>query len=750
MRRVPVGGRTAPNTALVASLSLGAAMVGSPALPQEIAPNATPTIPVPEVAVSGVAPANQLQVPTGVSRLPSTVQDTPQTINVVPQEILQQQNATTLEQALRNVPGITSTIGEGGGGVSGDQFRIRGFAAQNDINVDGLRDYGSYTRDAFTFEDVQVLKGAAGFAFGSSSVGGAININSKTPTLENRYLGTITGGMGPYIRGTLDLNQRINETMAVRLNVMGQSSNLVDRQSQTTDRWGVAPSVAFGLGTPTTLTVEYLHYHDRHTIDGGTPVITPFGRVGRPAPEFGLDRSLFFGVKNDIDDVTVDRITARLSHRFANWLTVTNDFRATWVDRVTALTPLSCSSTNGPSTANPYAGSCSDLFLRGINPVVNPGGPGPYSQQSFGIQNVTTAVARFNTGPLRHELVGGVDIFHENVDRTGYPYLPARPSFQLRNPYTQDTLLSLGAANNQRSTDATSLGLFLNERLWLLPTLSIYGGFRWTDYDLDYKAGTPGQALTTNVSLGRNFWDPRTGAIWEPTPSQTYYFSYSTSSTPPGTFFTTIPSQATANSTAFEPERNTNYEVGAKISLFEQRLGLTGALFRSEKSNALAEDASSPGTFIQTGDRQRVQGIEIGATGRITPEWNILASYTHLNSETTSSTTAVNVGKRVQFVPENAASLWTTYDIAREMPYNATVGLGVTWRGQVYLNQANTAEAPSNFSLDALVQHRINQNLTLRVNGYNLTNRTNYEGLFANRVVVAAGRTVLFSVAAEF
>ncbi|MBP0491640.1 TonB-dependent siderophore receptor [Roseomonas sp. SG15] len=724
----------------------GAAL--APGFAQELAPNATPTIPVPEVAVTGAAPANQLQVPTGVSRLPSTVQDSPQTINVVPQEILQQQNATTLEQALRNVPGITSTIGEGGGGVSGDQFRIRGFAAQNDINVDGLRDYGSYTRDAFTFEDVQVLKGAGGFAFGSSSVGGAININSKSPTLENRYLGTITGGMGPFIRGTLDLNQRINETMAVRLNVMGQSSNLVDRQDQTTDRWGVAPSIALGLGTPTTLTVEYLHYRDRSTIDGGTPVITPFTGVGRPVPEYGLNRSLFFGVKNDIDDVNVDRVTARLSHRFTNWLTVTNDFRATWVDRHTALTPLSCGTSQVTLTL--FNASCSGQFLNGGNPLVNPGGPGPYSQQSFGIQNVTTAVARFNTGPLRHELVGGVDIFHEDVDRTGYPYAQTRPSFLLRNPSTQSTYLPLGAANNQRSTDATSLGLFLNERLWLLPTLSIYGGFRWTDYDLDYKAGTPGQALTTNVSLSRNFWDPRAGVIWEPTPSQTYYFSYSTSSTPPGTYFTTIPSQATASSTAFEPERNTNYEVGAKISLFEQRLGLTAALFRSEKNNALAQDPNNVGTFIQTADRQRIQGFEIGATGRITPEWNVLASYSYLNSETTSSLTPVNVGKRVQFVPDNAATLWTTYDIARDTPYNATVGLGVVWRGPVYLNQANTAEAPSNFSLDALVQHRINENLTLRVNGYNLTDRTNYAGLFGNRVVVAAGRTVLVSVAAEF
>jgi catecholate siderophore receptor len=746
MRRATNRSRTAPNTALVASLSLGAAMVGGPVLAQT-ASTATP-IAVPEVSVTGARPANQLQAPTGLTRLPGSVQDTPQTINVVPQEVLREQNVTTLEQALRNVPGITSTIGEGNGGVSGDQFRIRGFSAQNDILVDGLRDPGSYQRDAFTFEEVQVLKGASGYAVGTSSIGGGINVQSRLPTLENRYAVTVTGGMGPFARATIDLNQRISETIAARLNVMGQSSSLVDRQEQDTRRWGVAPSIAFGLGTPTTFSVEYLHYHDRHMIDGGTPVITPFTGLGRPAPEFGLDRSLFLGVQNDMDDVTVDRLTARFAHSFGNWLTINNDTRATWVDRATALTPTSCPSTLTSLAA--FNASCGGTLISGGNPLVTPGGPGPYRQESFAFQNVTSATARFTTGPLRHEAVVGVDVFTESIDRDGRAYSPGRPSFFLRDPFTQNDTLSTGPVNNHRETDSTSVGIFANERLWLLPTLSVYGGFRWTNYDLTYKAGTPGTALTQDFDISDSYWDPRAGVIWEPTPSQTYYFSYSTSTTPPGTFFTTIPSQAASFNSAFEPERNRNYEVGTKISLLENRLGLTAALFQAEKSNALAADANNPGTVVQTGDRQRIRGVELGITGRITPEWNINAAYAFLDSETTASTTAANLGRRVQFVPKHSASLWTTYDIARDTPWNVTLGAGIIWRGQVYLNAANTAEAPANFSLDVLIQHQINQNLTLRVNGYNLTDRTNYDALFGNRVAVAAGRTVLVSVAAEF
>ncbi|MBB5692226.1 TonB-dependent receptor [Muricoccus pecuniae] len=753
MSRVNNRSLSPPNAALVAGLSLGAAMVGDLAFAQAptLADASTP-VAVPEVAVTGERPANQLQAPTGNPRLPNSIQDTPQTINVVPQEVLREQTVTTLEQALRNVPGITSTIGEGNGGVTGDQFRIRGFSSQNDVLVDGLRDFGSYQRDAFTYEDVQVLKGASGFAFGTSAIGGGINVNSKVPGLENRYGATATGGMGPFARFTADINQRISETAAIRLNVMGQSSSLVDKDGIDTRRWGVAPSIAFGLGTPTTFTVEYLHYEDRHTIDGGMPVVyRGLNAIGRPASEYGVRRSNWYGVQNDEDEVTVDRLTARFAHRFGDWLTISNDTRLTRVDRDTALTPVNCATSNVSLAA--YNASCSGQFFRGLNPTLayTGGASAPYNQVNEAIQNLTTALARFRTGPVRHELTAGVDIARETVHRTAYPYVPTRPNVTLLDPSTNNSLLlATGAANNERKTESTNLGLFVNERLYLTNQLSVFGGFRWTNYDLDYRAGTPGAAFAQDFKIHDSFWDPRAGVIWEPTRDQTYYYSYSTSTTPPGTFFTTFPAAAVNFDRNLEPERNTNHEIGAKVSLLDSRLGLNAALFHAEKGNAFVQDADDPTAVIATGDRQRIRGVELGITGRITPEWNINAAYTHLDSETTRSLTANIVGKRVQYVPKHSASLWTTYDIARDTPLNVTLGGGIVWRSQVFLDTANTAEVPSNFSLDALVQHKVNQNLTVRVNGYNLTNRTNYDGFFGNRAIVAAGRTVLVSVAAEF
>jgi catecholate siderophore receptor len=707
---------------------------------QGTAPVTDGTVLLPTIDVQGMAPANTLRRAAPVNRLPGTVQDTPQTINVIPREVLEQQNVTTLEDALRNVPGITLTTGEGNGGVSGDQFRIRGFSAQNDVYIDGLRDFGAYQRDAFTYEDVSVLKGPSGYALGTGSVGGGIAVNSRLPHLGNSYGGVVTGGMGPLARATADFNVQVGETTALRLNLLGQANRAVDRDTPTGQRWGIAPSIAFGLGTDTTFSLEYLHYEYDQPSDAGVPIITRTGRYGVPATELGVPRSTWYGTGNDHDKVTVDRVTARLSHNLNNWLTLSNDTRVGFYDRDFAFSPVACSA------------ACSGGLLAGGNPNVSfGGGVSPYTQTNWSIQNVSTATAKFTTGPLRHELTGGFDIWHEDFERRGYSYTSTRPDISLRGGGGTGIVQSVsGNATNFRDTETTGYGLFLSERLWLLPELSVIGGLRWSRYDIDYAAGTPGAAANTNIHAKTNVVDPRVAVVFEPTPAQTYYASYSTSSTPPGSYFTTFPAAVGQYNSNFDPEKNTIYELGAKVSLLDNdRLGIFGALYRIDKDNSLQADPAT-GDATQTSDKQRNQGVEVGITGQVTPEWNIIANYTYMDSETTESLTPENRGKRVQYVPEHAASFWTTYEINRASPLNLTVGGGVTWRSKVFLDAANTAQAPSNFALDAMVSHRINDNLRLQVNGYNLTDEVNYSALFSNRALPTAGRTVLVSLAAEF
>ncbi|HEY4250379.1 MAG TPA: TonB-dependent siderophore receptor [Roseomonas sp.] len=734
--------------ALGASLAVGfAAGIATPAQAQTAAtPAAGGTVALPAIDVEGRQPDNTLRGETGLGRLQGPIQSLPQTIQVVPQEVLRQQNVTTLEQALRNVPGITSSAGEGNGGVTGDQLRIRGFTAQNDLYTDGLRDFGTFQRDAFTFEDVQALLGPSGTTFGAGSAAGAININSRVPHLGNAYNAVVTGGMGPFARGTVDLNQQLGATTAMRLNIMGQARRIVDRDTDSGDRWGIAPSIAFGLGTDTTVTLEYLHYRYDEATDAGVPmIIRPGASVGLPVTEYGVRRSAWYGTPSDRDRSTVDRLTARVTHRVGDWLTLYNDTRVGYQDRRFSYSIVSCDATCVSRFFNRGTGTPQYLYS---------GAGSPYESTTWGVQNVTTAVARFNTGPLRHEATFGVDAWYESFERVGYAYGADRTNFRgnIFDP-ANDVTFGYGrstANNATRRAQTTAFGVFASDRIWFTPEISVLGGVRWSRFQTDYQQFGPGFPQS-DLNADNSFWDPRAAIIWEPTPNHTLYFSYAQSSFAPGSNFTTQPGQATTVANGvLEPERNTIYELGGRMNVLDGRLGLSLALFQIEKSNATETDPVTGSTF-SSGDRQRNRGVELGATGRITDAWSVNARYTYMDSDTDRSLTPANVGRQVALVPRHSATLWTTYEINRGEPLNLTLGGGVTWRSRMYVNAANTLQLPQNFTFDALISHRINDNLTVNVNGYNLTDHRNYDAAWqGGRAVVGAGRTVLVSLAASF
>ena len=209
----------------------------------------------------------------GLQRLPEPVQDIPQSITIVPREIMNEQAATSLRDAMRNVTGISITASEAGGS-QGDGFTLRGFSARNDMYLDGVRDQGTYFRDTFNIQNVEVLKGPASIYFGRGSTGGIINQVSKAPELEGFYDGTFSAGSGPYFRGTADINQPLGPTMALRLNAMAHHADIVDRDHVKATRQGFAPTLSLGLGTPTQMNFSYLFQHEDNIPDYGFPFST--------------------------------------------------------------------------------------------------------------------------------------------------------------------------------------------------------------------------------------------------------------------------------------------------------------------------------------------------------------------------------------------------------------------------------------------------------------------------------------------
>ncbi|HEV2702815.1 MAG TPA: TonB-dependent receptor plug domain-containing protein, partial [Steroidobacteraceae bacterium] len=210
---------------------------------------------LPEIYVLGQRDAYKVDT-TSVSKLTTPILDTPQSIATVSQQLMQDRAVNDLNQALHNVPGIT--IGAGEFRSLGNSPTIRGFSARTDMFLDGVRDYGDYFRDPFNLESIEVLEGPSGILFGRGSTGGVIEQTSKLPRLQEAITGILTGGTDDTRRATIDVNEPLSglgEGAAVRVNAMGIKADVTDRDVVSDARWGFAPSISLGLGTPTRLTL---------------------------------------------------------------------------------------------------------------------------------------------------------------------------------------------------------------------------------------------------------------------------------------------------------------------------------------------------------------------------------------------------------------------------------------------------------------------------------------------------------------
>ena len=708
------------------------------------------------------SPMNTLRSSIGFSRMQDDVLHTPQTINVVPQILMQQQNVKSLDEALKNVPGITASVGEGEGGMSGDQFLIRGFAAQNDIYENGLRDFGVYTRDSFDYDHITVIKGPSSQVFGNGTTGGAINISTKTPFAGNHVNASFSGGSGEYYRGTLDVNHKITDTIAVRLTAMGNENNMVGRDYIYSHRWGIAPSIVFGLGKKVSYTIEYFHQTDNRIPDYGVPtVLKPGTSYAKPVTEYGVNRNNWYGTTFDQENSNVDMLTGRLKWEINPHITVYNDTRGGLYRRYFSASQEAC---NATCTGYLFSDTPEKAVVSRIGGV---GGPNPYQQNDWSVQNVASVVANFNTSTIKHQVIAGVDIEHIYDRRRNYSYNnpSARQYTSLLNPSPYVPGLDVGTdpANygnlvnipngvgrkEWKTGDATDVGAFLSDQVWFTSWFSVKAGFRWDHWDSHYNA-TGGVATTPDTHLGQkqDTFNPNVSLMYTPNDHTMVYFNWAESTTPLGLYVANSSEPLTPNNEKFAPERSKLYELGAKYSAFHDRIGFTASIFRLEKGNSLLTDPSS-GNVTSSGDSQRNQGIELSVSGQILKNWNMIATYARYDSLTTGGT-AKDIGKQVQYVPRNQATVWTTYEIAPKKAYNLLVGGGLTWREGVFLDPANTARVPANVEFDAVISHHFDDHWKVSMNGYNLANRLNYGNLFSNRVTPSIGRAFLFNLSASY
>jgi catecholate siderophore receptor len=694
------------------TVALTVALATSNAMPQEADRRATFTLPPVDVQDQR-SPFNPTNL--GLFRLPQPIRDIPQSITVIPQELMQEQAVTSFRDALRNVTGISLAAGEGGG-AQGDNLTLRGFNARNDYFLDGIRDQGSYTRDVFNLEAIEVLKGPSAVLFGRGSTGGAINQISKTPRLEPLYTASVSVGTGQLLRGTADINQPLSKSVALRVNLLAHDSETVDRNEAHTQRFGLAPSITFGLGTPTQLTLSYLVQTENNIPDYGIPYL-----FGKPVD---VDRANFYGLaEEDFEEVLFNVFTARLDHRFNEQFNLRSTLRYSRTDREAAVTS-SITILGNPTPTTPLSSVQGNRGTR----------PGRDTEEGI-LTSQTELIARFHTLAFKHTLSSGLEVALERFDATRFTHANVPNVTNLANPEVRpDTSRQTEAISARTSTDATSFAIYAVDQIRLLPKLDLLGGLRFDLFAADFDSYLNNQHFErTDTKVN---W--RAGLVFRPTSTMSYYFSSGTSFNPSAEALALA-----ANNADTPPEENISYEVGAKIGLFDDMLSLQGALFRIVKTNARTTDPDTQLLVLE--GKQRVQGFEVGLTGRPLPRWNLFTGFTYLDSKTLESQDIQNgvpvQGKELQNTPRYSATLWTTYDIGEKWQ----VGTGVFYLSERFANTSNTIEVPKTVRWDATVAYQINRNIQLRFNAQNLTDELYYETNHPSHTIPGAGRTFILT-----
>jgi catecholate siderophore receptor len=683
------------------------------------------------------------------------VRDTPQTITVISAEVMQQQNILSLRDALATVPGITFGAGEGGSGY-GDSINLRGFSANNDITVDNVRDSAQYTRsDNFNIEQIEVTNGSNSVYSGAGSVAGNINLVSKRPTGRDSTVLQAGVGTADYYRATADIDHRVTENIGVRLNAMYHHNRVPGREVEKNNRWGVMPSVTFGLNGPTKLSLLYLHQEDNNIPQFGVPYVSSTANLFTGQVP-GTSRSAYYGFRNlDKQDSNVDQATAILEQEVTGNVTVRHLIRYQDVQQY--------SIADGPEGT-----FCLSTGLTAAGATCSAPGFFAPSGGSRGntrdtrnriMYNQTDLKGVVNTGGIEHSFDLGMSWARENYDlRSGNSQRNANgttvtiPNYTLTDPNLNQSNVYSGPVNfivgtKSRST-VENFAVYLFDTAKFSNHFELNGGLRWernvgefTSRTLSTAAATLGQ-VTARTTLGNrnSLLSYRIGAVYKPIEPVSLYIAYGNSKTPSQS---TVNGSCTIATCNVKPEGAKNYEIGGKAELFNSGLLLTAALFRTDRDSYRVASGDPTIPDQQLDGHSRVDGVALGATGHITPAWQVTANYTYLSSKLIRSVANgvaldPSAGASLQQTPKHSGSIYTAYTL----PFGLTVGYGATYQGKFAINlptriAVGGALSPVIYSKDYIVHnltasYAITKALSAQLNVKNITDKLYYTRIRAN------------------
>jgi len=664
--------------------------------PSEQPTSETPPEPPIELVVTGQQDTYRITNASTGTKTDTPLRDIPQAIQVVPKQVLQEQQAQRLSDALKNTAGVITNTSERN---VFDGFRIRGFDNRNIIR-NGLRDDTNITAGSgiANIEQIEVLRGPASILFGQGGAGGTVNIVTKKP-LETPFY-SVEGSIGNYssYSGSVDFTSPLNDskTLLYRFNASASSTNtfvdFVDIQ-----RYFIAPALTWKIGQNTTLNLEAEYFDTRQRNDRGIPALgtilpNPNGKI--PKNRFTNEPSI------DKNNRQVWRLGSNLEHRFSESWQIRNSFRSSFQN--------SLQNSGFPSS------------LENDNRTLN---RGLFIAEATVTSYIldTNLIGNFNTGNLKHKLLFVFDLSREVFQGTSQR-VQVNP-LDLFNPvYGSQNIGDVLTEFPNEPFTQEGLGFYLQDQISLSDNFKLVIGGR-----LDI-VNQKQEDSERNVILFQEdtAFSPRVGIVYQPSKLVSLYANYSSS-------FEQV-TGTTFDRGLFQPERGTQYELGAKFD-WTDKLSSTVSVYQITRSNVLTTDPRDPDFSIQTGE-QRSRGFEVDIVGEILPGWKIIGGYAYNDAQVTKDND-IPVGNRINNAPEHTISLWNTYEIQKGNLQGLGFGLGLFYVGEREGDLNNTFRLPSYLRTDAALFYRQN-NFRAALNLQNVFD-TEYFEMAENRLRVFYG-----------
>jgi catecholate siderophore receptor len=666
---------------------------------------------------------------TLVGKIKQDPHEIPQAITTVTRQLMEEQQVGSLREALRNVSGLTFNAAEGG--RAGDNMMLRGFYTFGDLYLDGIRDTAQYNRETFNLEQVDVLRGSASMLFGRGQAGGVINLVTKTPKRADAYKLTGSIGTDDYTEVTADLNKRIGQDAALRVNLMKRDEgswreNPVTGAEPEVHRGGAAVSLALGMQTDDEFVFSHQSTRNRDIPDYGFS----FDNATR-APNTNFSPDTFWGIDRNFDDSDVNVSTATWTHRFSPKSELRTTVRYGDYERsYWARTP---SATVAPGDT-------------GLNlPSTNAGPTRSMDYETLTLQSDFST--SFRALGMKHELVTGVEYLHEDSHRTGLQNLGgtsgANPPIFL--PYVESTTAS------PVNFTGDSYAVFIQDTVEFMPFWKATLGVRRDQLDATYSSAT-----SPRLKYGE--WSTRAALSYQPNDEAHYYVGYSDSFSPTADLYQlTLAPQP--------PETSQVYELGAKWMFFDGDLTFRTALYRAIKHWERNTDLESTASILTR--KRRTDGIELEAAGRITPNWEVFAGLALMDAEILevaeqSNGTVANPGykgKRPRNTPPYTFNVWSTYKLGGGWK----VGGGVEAKGERYGYNPSGAgaiptlpggtafhpnTAPAYARWDAMVAYE-QKRWGVRLNVQNLFDKVYHDAVYDNGLFTVPGTNRKFILTGE-